>query len=113
MQKLYPNIPHKEGLKALEEALEGREDKSVPTTFLVEMMQFVLETNIFEFDKKLWLQLIGTAIGTGAAPTQTNLFMAVIDRLVEDCGVFDKQLIELLKRFIDDPHFLDRHCTGI
>ena len=77
------------------------------------MMQFVLETNIFEFDKKLWLQLIGTAIGTGAAPTLANLFMAVIDRLVEDCGVFDKQLIELLKRFIDDPHFLDRHCTGI
>ena len=42
------------------------------------MMQFVSETNIFEFDKKLWLQLIGTAIGTGAAPTLANLFMAVI-----------------------------------
>ena len=99
---LYPNIPHKEGLKALGEALEKRQDKTIPSTFLVEMMQFVLETNIFEFDKKLWLQLIGTAIGTGAAPTLANLFMAVIDKLVEECGVFNKQLIKLLKRFIDD-----------
>ena len=30
---LYPKIPHKEGLEALEEALEKREDKSIPTLY--------------------------------------------------------------------------------
>ena len=63
MVGLYPNIPHEEALLALEQALDRREDKTIPTKFLVEMTRFVLENNIFEFDKKLWLQLIGTAIG--------------------------------------------------
>ena len=39
---LYPNIPHEEGLSALRNALEKREDKSVPTDLLV-------ENNIFEY----------------------------------------------------------------
>ena len=100
---LYPNIHHEEGLKALVDALEKREEKKVPTEFLVEMMRFVLENNIFEFNKKLYIQLIGTAIGTIAAPTLANLFMEVIDGMVEDCGrIGNKNAIALLKRFIDD-----------
>ena len=39
---LCPNIPHEEGLSALRNALEKREDKSVPTDLLV-------ENNIFEY----------------------------------------------------------------
>ena len=66
------------------------------------MTRYILENNIFEFNKELWIQLIGTAIGTGAAPTLANLFMEVIDGEVERCGIFDRQLIEFLKRFIDD-----------
>ena len=40
---LYPNIPHEEGLSALKDALNTREDKSVPTDLLVEIMRDVLE----------------------------------------------------------------------
>ena len=69
---------------------------------LVNASYLFTHISYLEFDKKLWLQLIGTAIGTGAAPTLANLFMAVIDKLVEECGVFNEQLIKLLKRFIDD-----------
>ena len=90
---LYPNIPHEEGLIALEQALDGRIDKTIPTKFLVEMTRFILENNIFEFHKKLRLQLIGTAKGRGPAPTLANLFMEVIDGQVERCGIFAKQLI--------------------
>ena len=59
---LYPNIPHEEGLSALKDALNTREDKSVPTDLLVEIMRDVLENNIFEFKKKKYIQLIGTAM---------------------------------------------------
>ena len=38
---LYPNIPHEEGLYALRDALNTREDQSVPTSLLVEMMRDV------------------------------------------------------------------------
>ena len=63
----------------------------------------VLENNIFEFKKKKYIQLIGTAIGTGGAPTLANIFMAVIDEMIEECGIIDgESLIEFLKRFIYD-----------
>ena len=67
------------------------------------IQQLSKKNNIFEFKKKKYIQLIGTAIGTGAAPTLANIFMAVIDSLIEECGMKDgESLIEFLKRFIDD-----------
>ena len=44
---LYPNIPHEEGLKSLEEALERRDDGTIPTKLMVDLMREVLENNIF------------------------------------------------------------------
>ena len=58
---LYPNVPHEEGLRSLKEALDKRVDQSVPTDFLVWLMR-----NSFEWDKKLYIQKDGTAIGTRA-----------------------------------------------
>ena len=90
-------------MSALRDALNTREDKTVPTDLLLEIMRDVLENNIFEFKKKKYIQLIGTAIGTGGAPTLANIFMAVIDSLIEECGMKDgESLIEFLKRFIYD-----------
>ena len=87
----------------MKEALEKREDKIVSTNFLIDLMRLVLECNVFEFDKKLWIQLIGTAIGTVMAPTLANIFMARIDKLVmESARMNGTNHISLLKRFIDD-----------
>ena len=100
---LYSNIPHQEGLDCLEEALNTREDKSIPTAFLVTLMALVLMRNIFEFDGMLFMQLIGTAMGTRAAPTFANLFMGKIDKLIQKAAFFGtKNLIMFYKRFIDD-----------
>ena len=38
-------------------------------------MALVLMWNIFEFDMNLFIQMIGTAMGTIAYPTFANLFM--------------------------------------
>ena len=76
---LYPNVPHEEGLTYLERALDRRTDKSVPTDFLIRLMRLVLTKNTFEWDRKLFIQKDGTAIGTRAAPTYAGLFMGGLE----------------------------------
>ena len=47
---LYSNIPHKEGLDCLKEALGTQDDLTIPTAFLVLLMSLVLTWNMFDFD---------------------------------------------------------------
>ena len=61
---LYPNIPHKAGLKSLKEALDRRREKKTSTEDLVRMAEFVLKNNYFEFERSVYQQVLGTAIGT-------------------------------------------------
>ena len=49
---LYPNIPHDEGLSALQKRLELRREKKVSTSTLVELAEVVLKNNVFTFGKK-------------------------------------------------------------
>ena len=57
---LYPSIPHEEGLEALREALERREDKAISTDSLTELAHLVLKNNFFEFNGDFYQQLRGT-----------------------------------------------------
>ena len=43
--------------------------------------------NIFKFDKKLYIQLIGIAMGTRSAPTIANISMAFIDTLIKNLAI--------------------------
>ena len=72
---LYPSIAHDACLQALYEKSEEREDKKIPSTGLVEMTEFVLKNNFFEFETKIIQQISGTAIGTKFAPPYACLFM--------------------------------------
>ena len=108
---LYTSIPAKGesgGMKSFEKALNGRpsqEKINMPTDFLLECLDTVLSGNIFTFNEDLFIQRIGTAMGTRVAPTYACLFM----------GDFEKVFLEekwsgtqpkLWKRFIDDVFFL-------
>ena len=75
---LCPNIPHEAGLKSLKEALDRRREKKISTEDLVKMAEFVLKNNYFEFDRSVYQQVSGTAIGTKFAPPYACIFM---DRL--------------------------------
>ena len=72
---LYPNIPHDEGLSALQKRLELRRDKKVSTSTLVELAEVVLKNNVFTFGKKTLKQIRGTATGTKFAPPYNIIFM--------------------------------------
>ena len=73
---LYTNIPQEEGLEEVREALKEREKPEIPTDFLLKLVEIILGSNIFEFNSKLFMQLIGTAMGTKPAPSYANIFMA-------------------------------------
>ena len=78
---LYPRIPHDNGLQALYDKLEERTDKKILSSNLVEMAEFILKNNFFEFETKIIQQISATAIGTKFAPPYACLFM---DRIEND-----------------------------
>ena len=47
---LYPSFPCKAVLKALKNALDKRKQKHIPTEKLIDMVEFVLKNNFFEFN---------------------------------------------------------------
>ena len=53
---LYLSIPHKAGLKALKNALNKRKQKHAPTEKLINMAEFVLKNNFFEFNGSVKFQ---------------------------------------------------------
>ena len=82
---LYPSIPHDEGLNALRDVLNSRNDQSVSTESLVELADVVLKNNFFEFNGAFYHQLRGTAIGTKCAPSYAILFLADLEeKLLRD-----------------------------
>ena len=72
---LYTNIPQNEGLEAAKEALENMDDTAF-NDFIFKILEIVLKYNIFKFNKELFIQLIGTAMGSRPAPSYANIFMA-------------------------------------
>ena len=100
---LYPSIPHDVGLKALYEKLEERSDKKVPYADLVDMAEFVLKNNFFEFDSKVKQQVSGTAIGTKFAPPYACIFMDKVETDFLETQVV-KPLVWL--RYIDNIFFI-------
>ena len=86
--------------------LEQSEDKKIPTQNLLEMAQFVLINNYFEFNSKVIQQVSGTAIGTKFAPPYACIFM---DRIETD--FLEKQGLKpwVWLRYIDDTFFVWTH----
>jgi hypothetical protein len=76
---LYPSIPHQDGLAALRSFLSDSRFDSKFVDGIVELSQFVLQHNFFEFDNRFYLQTKGTAIGTTMAVVYSVIFMHVFE----------------------------------
>ena len=48
--RLYPSISHEAGLEALRKRLSERDSPKVPTENIIQMADFVLKNNFFEFN---------------------------------------------------------------
>ena len=103
---LYPNIPHDEGMIAIRQALEMREDKSISTDSLIELAECVLKNNMFEHNSLFYKQLRGTAIGTKMAPPYAIIYMSYFEeKFLEEMSL--KPLVWW--RYIDDIFMLWQH----
>ena len=71
---LYPSIPHDDGLANLRNALLVDSIPTLTIDGICDMTELVLKRNVFEFNKKYFIQTSRTAIGTKLAPGYANLF---------------------------------------
>ena len=105
--EVYPSIPLDVGLKALKkQAFDQREQKKIPTEDLLNMTEFVLKSNFFEFNGNIKQQISRTTIGTKCAPTYACLFMDELER--DFLHTQDLQLF-LWHRCMDDIFFIWTH----
>ena len=91
-------------MDCVREALYTRNNPKVPTEFIVRLLEVVLKHNIFEFNSELFLQLIGTAMGSRPAPSYANIFMAnkIDPEIIRLANESESDPIDLYKRFLDD-----------
>ena len=70
------------------------------------LLDLVLKFNIFEFDGELYQQLVGTAMGTRAAPNIADIFMSFIDEEIilkaRKYSVNGVSPLVFFKRYLDD-----------
>ena len=103
---LYPSITHKAGLKALKSALEKREQKHIPTEKLINMAEFMLKNNLFEFNRSVKQQVSGTAMGTKYDPTYVCICM---DDVETEFLKIQERTPVVWFRYIDDIFFIWTH----
>ena len=110
VKSLYTNIPHEEGVQALQSFLRRHSEYShAEIDDLATLAEFILKHNYFKFDGDFFLQSKGTAMGTKMAPAYANIFMAELE---EDFLSKSHLQPSLYLRYIDDifmiwPHDID------
>ena len=95
---LYTNIPHEEGLIALETFMKQYKDAGT-AKMLRRLMKLILENNILEFNGQLYLQIHGTSMGSRVAPSYSNIFMHIFETTHLPNAPIKPYL---WKRYIDD-----------
>ena len=106
---MYTNVPLEQGLHAFEASMNMSEDQTIPTEFLVRLMEFVCTSNVFVFDNQLFLQLLGVAMGSRSSPTFACIFMGMLEVLMLfNWSQTGEQMPYLWKRFIEDVLFFWR-----
>ena len=77
VKSLYSNIPHSDGIKACDHFMsEGGKSQEVRSV-ISKLVNIVLIKNNFQFNNEnyMYLQVLGTVMGTKMAPTYASLFM--------------------------------------
>ena len=108
---LYTNIPHNEGIDACTYYMKKYKHELpafTPREGVIRMLFiFILENNYFQFLDEIYLQILGTAMGTKVAPPYASLFLGFF----EERNIFEKfpNLIAVFLRFLDDIFFIWDH----
>ena len=112
----FTNIPQDEGAQAISECLNERENKKVPTEFIVRLLEIIHSYNIFEFNSELYTQIIGSAMGQAHVPAYADMFFGrKIDPKIKQAAVNitnnGENPLLLLSRYLDDIFTIFRDTT--
>ncbi|XP_077330261.1 uncharacterized protein LOC143964418 [Lithobates pipiens] len=113
VEALYNSIPHDLGIGVVEGFLsEAGEAKTNYNQFILKLLSFTLNNNIFIFGRSHYLQVQGVAMGKKCAPSYANLYLGGWERHIFHCEDLFKFfcLIPVWRRYIDDIFFI---WTGI
>ena len=104
---LFTNIPQDDSTQTAWEALSERENKRVPTEYLIRLLDLIHKNNIFEFNSELYSQKIGGAMGQRHVPHTANLFLArrldnKIKQIAKALSEDETYPIKFMNRFLDD-----------
>ena len=75
---LYSNILHELGKQAISFWIEKYPETLNPT-FNFDGIKLTLNNNSFQFNNKIYIQPLGTAMGTKTSPTYTTLTIAYLE----------------------------------
>ena len=106
---LYPNIPHKDGLKAVSDALKASKNETTanrPDEHILKLLELCLYKNDFEFDGKFYLQKQGCSMGRRFSVSYANIFMAAWEK-----SALARHYLQptVWYRFLDDIFFVWDH----
>ena len=100
---LYTNIQHEEGIESVLHYLKLHANTLLPGApsphTIGILLETILKNNNLSFMDKHFLQIVGTAMGTKAAPPYANLFMGRHEETLCEAFIW---AISFWKRFIDD-----------
>ena len=110
---LYMSIPHDLGLEALSHWTDKKRNlipQSFTKAFILEAASFVLSNNNFQFYIYMFLQLVGTAMGTKFAPPYAYFSAGYLEETILFPGLLplhftlteSKLIEEIFKCFMDD-----------
>ena len=99
VKALYTNIPHEEGLEAVENTLKGTY-RSDFIQAILSLLTLILTLNNFTFNDDNYLQISGCAMGTICAPPYANIFMGKFEEKYLYPLLHSKGRLYL--RYIDD-----------
>jgi len=102
VEALYPSIPPNTGIQMIEKFLNEINWKSLELrSFLLWSLHLILNHTYIIFNKKIYKQIQGAAMGSPCIPPYANIFMNMIER--DTVKRFkEPNTLLLYKRFIDD-----------
>ena len=106
VKSLYTNIPHTEGIAAITKMVEDTGLDTLLRMFICNLSHQVLTKNYFIFNKQLYIQKQGTAMGTRMAPNYAIIFMHYLESNFLETTT---RKPKIWLRFIDDIFMIWSH----
>ena len=94
-ESLYTNISHEEDIKSLLKRFEHVSCK----VFILDLLKYVLNNNVFKFDDPVFTQLHGVAMGAKLAHALATMYIDDLEELFNEIRTLKQ---EMWVRYIDD-----------